>query len=138
VANVRSLGGLLDRPIMEAVAATERQFEKEIRPLPKDEQERRLAEMANSVQGGTPPRENTREQRTIDVVMGRGTTAFVQQVIFGTCAYRQTGLIQAYAAHCLIHAAPRKAGFASPAEAFGHRELLSVLESHGLAKAQKF
>ena len=138
VANVKSLGGLLDRQIMETVAATEKHFEEKIRPLPKEEQERQLAEMANSVQGGTPPRENTREQRTIDVVVGRGTTAFAQCVMFGTCAYRTTGLVQAYAAHALAHAAPRKTGFASPAEAFGHRELLHVLESHGLSKARMY
>jgi short subunit dehydrogenase-like uncharacterized protein len=136
VANVRSIGGLLDRQIMEGVAATEKMFEEQIRTLPKQEQERRLSEMANSVQGSTPPRENTREQRTIDVVAGRGSTDFVQCVTFGTCCYRQTGLIQAHIAHSLIHSAPRKVGFASAAEAFGHRELLKVLESHGLAKAK--
>jgi short subunit dehydrogenase-like uncharacterized protein len=136
IANVRSLGGLLDRQIMETIAATEKHFEQEIRPLPKEQQERKLAEMASSVQGGTPPRENTREQRTIDVVLGRGTTDFVQCVIFGTCAYRQTGLIQAFAAHHLACRPPRKVGFASPAEAFGHREILQVLESNGLAKAR--
>jgi short subunit dehydrogenase-like uncharacterized protein len=138
VANVRSLGGLLDRQIMETVAATEKHFEENIRPLPKAEQERQLAAMASSVQGTTPPRENTREQRTIDVIVGRGTTDFAQCVVFGTCAYRQTGLIQAWAAHNLIHTAPRKVGFASPAEAFGHHELLRVVESHGLAKAKMY
>jgi short subunit dehydrogenase-like uncharacterized protein len=136
IANVRSMGGLLDRQIMEGVAATEKMFEEEIRPLPKGEQEKKLAEMAGKVQGGTPPRENAREQRTIDVVAARGSTEYAQCVVFGTCCYRQTGLIQAFAAHSLIHGAPRKAGFASAAEAFGHRELLRVLESHGLAKAR--
>jgi short subunit dehydrogenase-like uncharacterized protein len=136
IANVRTLGGIFDRQIMENIAATEKYYEKEIRPLPQEEQTRKLAEMANSVQAGTPPRENTREQRTVDVVVGRGTTDFAQCVIFGTCAYRQTGLLQAYAAHNLVHAAPRKAGFASASQAFGHRELLRVLESHGLAKAK--
>lgn len=136
VANVRSMGGLLDRQIMEGVAATEKMFEEQIRPLPKAEQERKLAEMANAVQGGTPPRENTHEQRTIDVVVGRGTMDSVRCVVFGTCAYRQTGLIQAFAAHHMIHTPPRKTGFASAAEAFGHHELLRVLESHGLAKAK--
>lgn len=136
VANVRSMGGLLDRQIMEGVAATEKMYEEQIRPLPKAEQEKKLAEMANAVQAGTPPRENPREQRTIDVVVGRGSTAYAQCVVFGTCCYRQTGLIQAFAAHHLVHAAPRKVGFASPAEAFGHREILRVLEDHGLSKAR--
>jgi short subunit dehydrogenase-like uncharacterized protein len=136
VANARAVGGLLNRQIMETVLATEKHFEENIRPLPKEEQEKKLAEMANSVQGGTPPRENTREHRTIDVVCGRGTTAFAQCIMFGTCCYRQTGLMQAYAAHALVHGAPRKAGYASPCAAFGHRELLHVLESYGLNRAR--
>jgi short subunit dehydrogenase-like uncharacterized protein len=136
VANVKTLGGLLDRQIMETVAATEKHFEEKIRPLAKEEQERQLAEMANSVQAGTPPRENTRVHRTIDVVLGRGSMNFVQCAMFGTCAYRQTGLVQAFAAHQLALAEPRKVGFASPCEAFGHRELLQALESFGLSRAK--
>jgi hypothetical protein len=66
-------------------------------------------------------------------VVGRGTTDFVQCAVFGTCCYQQTGLIQAFAAHSLVHEAPRKRGFASAAQAIGHHELLNVLESHGLS-----
>ena len=136
IANVRSMGGILDRQLMESVLATERHYEQEIRPLPKEERERKLSEMANSVQAGTPPRENAREQRTIDEVNGRGTISFASCVMVGTCCYRQTGLLQAFAAHTLIHAAPRMVGFASPTAAFGHREIFSALESHGLVKAR--
>jgi short subunit dehydrogenase-like uncharacterized protein len=136
VANVRSFGGLLDRQIMEGVAATEKLFEDEIRPLPPAEQERRLGEMANAVTGGTPPRENPREHRTIDVIVGRGSTDSVHCAVFGTCCYRQTALIQAFAAQSLVHAGPRAVGFRSAAEAFGHREILDVLEMHGLSKAK--
>jgi short subunit dehydrogenase-like uncharacterized protein len=136
VANVKTLGGLLDRQLMETVAATEKHFEENIRPLPKEEQAKQLAAMANSVQAGTPPRENTRQHRTIDVVVGRGSTNVLQCTMLGTCAYRQTGLIQAFAAHHLSLAAPRKVGFASPCEAFGHRELLQALENYGLTKAK--
>ena len=134
VANVKSFGGLLDRQIMESVVATEKLYMKEIAPLPKEERERKLAEMANAVQGGTPPRENSRENRTIDVIAGRGSTEFMQCVLFGTCCYKQTGLIQAFAAHHLVHRPPHKVGFASAAEAFGARELLGVLANHGLSK----
>lgn len=136
VANVRAYGGLLDRQIMEGVAATEKMFEEQIRPLPQAERERKLAEMAAAVQGGTPPRENPRENRTIDVIVGRGNTDQVQCVVMGTCCYRQTGLMQAFAAHNLLNAPPRKVGFASAAEAFGAREVLQVVESHGLSKAK--
>lgn len=135
VANVRSFGGLLDRQIMEGVAATEKLFEEQIRPLPPAEREKRLAEMARAVTGATPPRENTREHRTIDVVVGRGSTDHVQCTVLGTCCYRQTGLIQAFAAKQLVRATPRKVGFASAAEAFGAREILRALESQGLSKA---
>lgn len=134
VANVKSFGGLLDRQVMESVFATEKMYLKEIAPLPKAERERRLAEMANSVQAGTPPRENPRENRTIDVIVGRGATDCVQCFLFGNCCYKQTGLIQAYAAKHLVHSSPRKAGFASVAEVFGARGLLKVLEDHGLSK----
>jgi short subunit dehydrogenase-like uncharacterized protein len=136
IANVKTLGGLLDRQIMETVASTEKHFEENIRPLPKEEQSRQLAAMANSVQAGTPPRENTRLHRTIDVVIGRGSTNFMQCTMLGTCAYRQTGLVQAFAAHHLLLAPPRRVGFASPCEAFGHRELLRALEIHGLCSAK--
>jgi short subunit dehydrogenase-like uncharacterized protein len=134
IANVKAFGGLLDRQIMESVVETEKLYMKEIEPLPKEERERRLADMANSVQAGTPPRENSRENRTIDIIVGRGSTEFMQCVLFGTCCYKQTGLIQAFAAHHLVLDSPRKVGFASAAEAFGARELLGVLESHGLSK----
>jgi len=136
VANLKAFGGLLDRQIMEGVAATETMFEEQIRPLPSTERERKLAEMASAVQGGTPPRENPREHRTIDVIVGRGNTDAVQCTVFGTCCYQQTGLLQAFAAHQLVQAKPRKVGFASPAEAFGAREILGVLENHGLSKAK--
>jgi hypothetical protein len=119
---------------MENVFATEKLYLEQIAPLPKAEREKKLAEMASSVQAGTPPRENSRENRTIDVIAGRGTLDVVHCVLIGTCCYKQTGLIQAFAAHNLVHAAPRKAGFASAAEAFGARELLNALESHGLSR----
>jgi short subunit dehydrogenase-like uncharacterized protein len=134
VANVKSIGGLLDRQIMEGVAATERLYQEKIAPLPKEERERQLAEMAKSVQAGTPPPEDKRINRTIDVLVGRGSTDSVQCALFGTCCYKQTGLLQAFAAQKLIHTAPHKVGFASAAAAFGPREVLGVLEKHGLSK----
>jgi hypothetical protein len=53
-------------------------------------------------------------------------------VIHGTCNYKQTGLLQAYAAFHLIQAPPKRYGFASGCQAFGHRELLGSLQSFGL------
>lgn len=136
IANVRTLGGIFDRQVMAGVLETEKLYDEQIRPLPADERNRKLAEMAGAVQAGTPPRENLHEQRTVDVIEARGTLDSVRCVLLGSGAYRQTGLLQAYAAHHLVHQPPRKVGFASAAEAFGHHELLGALESHGLSRAR--
>ena len=53
-------------------------------------------------------------------------------VIHGNQNYKQTGLLQAYAAYSLLQQPPRRVGFASGCQAFGHRELLGVLRSFGL------
>jgi Family of unknown function (DUF5938) len=96
--------------------------------------ERILSELAAAAQNTTPPRENRRENRTVDVVMGRGNLETAHVVVHGTGAYLQTGLIQAFAARHLTLEPPRKVGFASPAEAFGHLPLLKALEAYGLDK----
>jgi len=55
-------------------------------------------------------------------------------VIYGNCNYKQTGMLQAYAAASLLQQAPKRAGFASGCQAFGHRELLGQLKSFGLVQ----
>jgi short subunit dehydrogenase-like uncharacterized protein len=134
IANVRAFGGLLDRTIMEGIVAGQRNYEDNIKQLPADERRRVLAEIADSVQPGTPPRESRRAQRTVDVVVGRGGLETVRVSAVGQGAYLQTGLIQAFAAHHLVHAPPRTVGFASPGAAFGHRELLAALEAYGFVR----
>jgi raffinose/stachyose/melibiose transport system permease protein len=42
-------------------------------------------------------------------------------------------LLQAYAACSLLHQPPKRAGFASACQAFGHRELLGILRSSGFS-----
>jgi len=53
-------------------------------------------------------------------------------VIHGNCNYKQTGMLQAYSAFSLLQTAPKRVGFASACQAFGHRELLGQLRSFGL------
>jgi short subunit dehydrogenase-like uncharacterized protein len=132
IANVQAFGGILNRQIMESVVAGQRDYQEKIRPLPPEEQKAVLAGIADSVQAGMPPRENRRLQRTIDVVSARGSLDSIQVVVHGQGAYLQTGLIQAFAAHHLVHRPPRATGFASPCTAFGHRELLAALEAYGM------
>ncbi|HEY4620331.1 MAG TPA: DUF5938 domain-containing protein [Gaiellaceae bacterium] len=134
IANVYAFGGILNRGIMENVVAGQREYQEKIRPLPAEEQRKILAEIADSVQAGMPPRENRRLQRTIDVVSARGSLDSIQIVVHGQGAYIQTGLIQAFAAHHLVFQPPRAVGFASPCTAFGHRELLAALEAYGMVR----
>ena len=107
-------------------------FDEQIRPLPLAEQEVKLGEIAASVQAAMPPREQPRVNTSLDSVYASGPLGRAHCVIAGNCNYKQTGLLQAYAAYSLSQQAPYRAGFASACQAFGHRQLLGVLKSFGL------
>jgi Family of unknown function (DUF5938)/Saccharopine dehydrogenase NADP binding domain len=132
VANCKALGGVFAREVMEGFVATQKMFEEQIKPLAPDQQQAALANIAASIQAGMPPRENPRINISLDSVYGSGPLARVHCVIHGVSNYKQTGLLQAYAAYSLLQSPPKKAGFASACQAFGHRELLGVLKSFGL------
>jgi short subunit dehydrogenase-like uncharacterized protein len=133
VASVRALGGVADRRVMEGVVQMTQMVEQKIKTLPASEQAAALSEAAAGVQAGMPPRENQRINTSLDSVYASGPAGRVHCVVHGTCNYKQTGLLQAYAAYHLVQAAPRRVGFASACQAFGHRELLGALRSFGLA-----
>jgi hypothetical protein len=103
--------------------------------LPDEEKYRVLSEQASAVMNQMPPRENQRVNVSLDSVHATGPLGHVHCVLKGTCNYKQTGLLQAYAAYHLVNGAPRRVGFASACQAFGHRELLGVLQSFGLLAA---
>ncbi|HEY5858028.1 MAG TPA: DUF5938 domain-containing protein [Aldersonia sp.] len=132
VANCKAIGGVFDRSVMEGVIATAQMVEEKIKPLPFEQQEAALAEIAGSVQAGMPPRENPRINISLDSVYASGPLGRAHVVIHGNCNYKQTGLLQAYAAHSLLQQAPLRTGFASACQAFGHRNLLGVLRSFGM------
>lgn len=131
VSTCRAIGGNHSRELMQFVLGATQDFEQNIRPLPQDEQKKILSEKANATQDGMPPRENRRTHRTIDIVRGRGSLARADVVIHGTCAYLQTGLLQAAGAFHLLNSKPLQTGFASPCAAFGHRELYGALNEYG-------
>ncbi|WP_428310473.1 DUF5938 domain-containing protein [Hydrocarboniphaga sp.] len=132
VANVKAQGGVFARAVMEGVVQIAAVVEEQIKPLPKEQAEAKLSEMAASLQAGMPPRENPRENTSVDSVHASGPLGRAHCVIHGICNYKQTGLLQAYAAYHLLQAPPKRVGFASGCQAFGHRELLGVLQSFGL------
>jgi hypothetical protein len=79
-----------------------------------------------------PPRENPRVNKSLDSVHASGPLGRAHCVIHGNSNYKQTGLLQAYAAYSLLQQPPRRVGFASASQAFGHRELLGALRAFGL------
>lgn len=132
VANCRVAGGVFDRAVMQGVVETVKLVEEQIKTLPADRQDAALAEIAGSVQAGMPPRENPRINTSLDSVHASGPLGRAHCLIQGNSNYKQTGALQAYAAYALLQQPPRRAGFASACQAFGHRELLGVLRSFGL------
>jgi hypothetical protein len=97
-----------------------------------DEKYDALAATAAQVMSTMPPRENPRVNKSLDSVHASGPLGRAHCVIHGNQNYKQTGVLQAYAAYSLLQQPPRRVGFASGCQAFGHRELLGVLRSFGL------
>lgn len=135
VANVRALGGLFDRALMTGVPQIVAAALEQIADLPDEEKYEALRQQAFAVTSQMPPRENQRVNISLDSVHASGPAGSVHTVLRGTCNYKQTGLMQAYGAYQLVHGAARRVGFASGCQAFGHRELLGVLQAFGLMAA---
>jgi short subunit dehydrogenase-like uncharacterized protein len=132
VANVKVLGGVFNRPLMQGVPQIVSAALAQIQDLSAEDKYKALSEQAAAVMNQMPPRESTRINTSLDSVHASGPIARAHCVIHGNCNYKQTGLLQAYAAYSLLQQPPRRAGFASACQAFGHRELLGVLRSFGL------
>ena len=107
----------------------------QVKGIPQEEKLKVLTQTARAVQSQMPPRENQRINISLESVHASGPLGAVHCVMRGACNYKQTGLLQAYAAHHLVRGAARRVGFASGCQAFGHRELLAVLMHFGLCAA---
>jgi len=132
VANVKVLGGVFNRALMLGVPQIVAGALAQIEGLPEEEKLKVLGAQAAAVMNQMPPREYTRVNTSLDSVHASGPLGRAHCVIHGNCNYKQTGLMQAYAAYSLLQQPPKRAGFASGCQAFGHRELLGVLRSFGL------
>jgi short subunit dehydrogenase-like uncharacterized protein len=132
VANVKALGGVFNRPLMLGVPQIVKGVLAAIEGLPDSEKLRVINEQAAGVMNQMPPREATRINTSLDSVHASGPLGRAHCVIHGNSNYKQTGLMQAYGAYSLLQQPPRRVGFASGCQAFGHHELLGVLRSFGL------
>jgi hypothetical protein len=134
----RSLAGFNDRVLMGAVLATFKKYVEEIKPLPKEEQEVIISKMADSWQGGTPPRENPMVHTGLDSCYGHSSLETVHVVMKSILPYRTTGMFHAYVANHLLKGGKiKKYGFASTCEAVGHHNLLGAMKNHGYVKDVK-
>lgn len=132
VANVKVLGGVFNKALMQGVPQIVAAALEATRHMNDDDRYAALAKTAAGVMNTMPPRENPRLNKSVDSVHASGPLGRAHCVIFGNCNYKQTGLLQAHAAASLLQQPPRRVGFASGCQAFGHRELLGELRSFGL------
>jgi short subunit dehydrogenase-like uncharacterized protein len=132
VANVRALGGVFNKPLMRGVPQIVAAAVEATKDMEPDEQYAALVATASQVMSQMPPRENPRLNKSLDSVHASGPLGRAHCVIHGNQNYKQTGALQAYGAYALLQQPPRRAGFASGCQAFGHRELLGVLRGFGL------
>jgi len=135
VANVKVLGGVFNKALMQAVPQIVAAAMKATEGMNDEDRYAALAQTAAGVMNTMPPRENPRINKSVDSVHASGPLGRAHCVIFGNCNYKQTGLMQAFAAAYLLQQAPKRVGFASGCQAFGHHELLGALRSFGLVQA---
>jgi short subunit dehydrogenase-like uncharacterized protein len=134
VANCKVVGGVTNRALMQGVPQIVQAVTEGIAGLELEQKYAALAETAAGVNNQMPPRENPRINISVDSVHASGPLGRAHCVIYGNCNYKQTGLLNAYAAFQLVNGGSRRVGFASACQAFGHRELLGVLKGFGLVQ----
>lgn len=132
VANVKAQGGVFNAALMNGVPQIVAGALEATKDMDAEQRDEALTATAAKVMNQMPPRENPRLNKSLDSVHASGPLGRAHCVIHGNSNYKQTGLLQAYAAFSLLQQPPLRAGFASGCQAFGHRELLGVLRAFGL------
>jgi len=132
VANCKAQGGVFNAALMNGVPQIVAAALEATKDMSAEDRNTALTETARQVMNEMPPRENPRVNKTLDSVHASGPLGRAHCVIHGNSNYQQTGLLQAFAAYSLLQTPPKRVGFASGCQAFGHRELLGVLRSFGL------
>ncbi len=131
IQNCKALGGVFNKALMVGVPQIVGAALDATKDMNDEDKNAALEATAREVMNVMPPRENPWLNKSLDSVYASGPLARAHCVIHGNQNYKQTGLMQAYAAQQLIAGAQKKVGFASGCKAFGHRELLGVLRAYG-------
>ncbi|QSR28719.1 saccharopine dehydrogenase [Nocardioides aromaticivorans] len=132
VANCKAQGGVFNAALMNGVPQIVAGALEATKDMNEEERDQALTATAAQVMNQMPPRENPRLNKSLDSVHASGPLGRAHCVIHGNQNYKQTGLLQAYAAYSLLQQPPLRVGFASGCKAFGHRELLGQLRAFGL------
>ena len=132
VANCKAQGGVFNAALMHGVPQIVAGALEATKEMSAEDKAAALTATARQVMDQMPPRENPRVNKSLDSVHASGPLGRAHCVIHGNSNYKQTGLMQAYAAYSLLQQSPRRVGFASGCQAFGHHELLGVLRTFGL------
>lgn len=132
VANCKAQGGVFDVALMTNVPTIVATALEATKDMNDEQRNEALTATARQVMSEMPPRENPRLNKSLESVHASGPLGRAHVALHGNSNYKQTGLLQAYAAYSLLQKAPQHVGFASGCQAFGHRQLLGVLRSFGL------
>ncbi|GAB7003114.1 hypothetical protein JCM18899A_05850 [Nocardioides sp. AN3] len=132
VASCKSQGGVFNAALMNGVPQIVAAAIEATKDMTPEDRDAALTATAAQVMNQMPPRENPRLNKSLDSVHASGPLGRAHCVIHGNQNYKQTGMMQAYAAYSLLQQPPRRVGFASGCQAFGHRELLGQLRAFGL------
>ena len=115
----------------QAVFGMLQKFEADCRQLPHEEREQITNDWGKGMTTVEPPREDPNINRCVLSCFGRGNTASVSVVLRGNSPYAQTGVFNAEATRRLLAGKLKATGFASPAAAFGARELIGAQAEQG-------
>lgn len=133
VRNCKMMVAMWNQELYKKELELERANKVSLQWIPDEKLHPMMDAMATSIAPATPPRESRYVHRAIDVCVGTGSMVMVKSTMISNGGYYSTGLMQAYGAARLCREAPRVTGFASPCEAFDHRQLMAALESYGYA-----
>ena len=132
VASCKAQGGVFNTALMHGVPQIVAAALEATKDMDAEQRDEALTATAAQVMNQMPPRESPRLNKSLDSVHASGPLGRAHCVIHGNQNYKQTGLLQAYVAYSLLQQPPRRVGFASGCQAFGHRELLGQLQAFGL------
>ncbi|WP_110205887.1 DUF5938 domain-containing protein [Nocardioides daejeonensis] len=132
VANCKAQGGVFNAALMNGVPQIVAGALEATKDMSESDRDAALTATAAQVMNQMPPRENPRLNKSLDSVHASGPLGRAHCVIHGNQNYKQTGMLQAYAAYSLLQQPPLRVGFSSGCKAFGHRELLGQLRAFGL------